>query len=125
MSKKNLTSSDLFRIALNKLLRENSVTQQELAKIVGVTGHYISNVSTGKRSASRKLSERISSYFEMSYADVLNLGQKMVEERSISRKKDSENIDENEMLKRKIKSLDARIKELEKILTEIRKPSSR
>ena len=54
MSKKKLTSSDLFRIALNKLLRENSVTQQELANNVGVTGHYISNISTGKRSASRK-----------------------------------------------------------------------
>jgi plasmid maintenance system antidote protein VapI len=124
MSKKNLTSSDLFRIALNKLLRENSVTQQELAKVVGVTGHYISNLSTGKRSASRKLSERISSYFEMTYADVLNLGQKMVEERSTSEEKDSSNTDENEMLKRKVKSLDARVKKLENILAKIKKSSS-
>ena len=125
MSKKNLTSSDLFRIALNKLLRENSVTQQELAKNVGVTGHYISNVSTGKRSASRKLSERISSYFEMSYADVLTLGQKMVEERTVSAKKKSKNADENEMLKRKVKNLDARVKKLEKIFAQIKKSSSR
>ena len=87
MSNKNLTSSDFFRIALNKLLRENSVTQQELANNVGVTGHYISNISTGKRSASRNLSERISSYFKMTYGEVLNLGQKMVEERNISERK--------------------------------------
>ena len=125
MSKKNLTSSALFRIALNKLLRENSVTQQELAKVVGVTGHYISNVSTGKRSASRKLSERIASYFEMSYADVLNLGQKMVEERNVSEEKDSKNTDDYEVLIRKVTSLDARVKKLEKILAQIRKSSSR
>ena len=65
MSNNKFNSSDYFRIALNKLLRENSVTQQELANNVGVTGHYISYISTGKRSASRALAERISSYFEM------------------------------------------------------------
>jgi hypothetical protein len=60
----------------------------------------------------------------MTYADVLNLGQKMVEERSTSEEKDSSNTDENEMLKRKVKSLDARVKKLENILAKIKKSSS-
>ena len=124
MSKKKFNSSDFFRIALNKLLRENSVTQQELANNVGVTGHYISYISTGKRSASRALAERISSYFKMNYVDVLNLGQKMIEERNISVKKNYKITDEDEILKRKIKRLEEKVSELEKILTQMRKTSS-
>ena len=124
MSKKSLSSSDLFRIALNKLLRENSVTQQELAKNVGVTGHYISNISTGKRSASRALSERISSYFKMTYVDVLSLGQKMVEERNISEKKTCKATNVNLILERKVKKLEVKVRKLEKILTQMRKKTS-
>lgn len=124
MSNNKFNSSDFFRIALNKLLRENSVTQQELANNVGVTGHYISNISTGKRSASRALAERISLYFKMNYVDVLNLGQKMIEERNISVKKNYKITDEDAILKRKIKRLEEKVSELEKILTQIRKTSS-
>jgi putative transcriptional regulator len=124
MSNNKFNSSDYFRIALNKLLRENSVTQQELANNVGVTGHYISYISTGKRSASRALAERISSYFKMNYADVLNLGQKMVEERKISAKKNYKVTDEDEILKRKVERLEIKVRKLEKILTQMRKKTS-
>ena len=124
MSNNKFNSSDFFRIALKKLLRESSVTQQELANNVGVTGHYISYISTGKRSASRALAERISLYFKMNYVDVLNLGQKMIEERNISVKKNYKTTDEDAILKRKIKRLEEKVSELEKILTQIRKTSS-
>jgi len=124
MSNNKFNSSDFFRIALKKLLRESSVTQQELANNVGVTGHYISYISTGKRSASRALAERISLYFKMNYVDVLNLGQKMIEERNISVKKNYKITDEDEILKRKIKRLEEKVSELEKILTQMRKTSS-
>ena len=124
MSNNKFNSSDFFRIALKKLLRESSVTQQELANNVGVTGHYISYISTGKRSASRALAERISLYFKMNYVDVLNLGQKMIEERNISVKKNYKITDEDAILKRKIKRLEEKVSELEKILTQIRKTSS-
>ena len=124
MSKKKLTSSDLSRIALNKLLRENSVTQQELANNVGVTGHYISNISTGKRSASRKLSEKIAAFFELSYADVLNLGQKMIEERSTAAKKSRKAADERDILTKKVEKLEARVAKLEKKLSRLTKKTS-
>ena len=124
VSKKKFNSSDFFRIALNKLLRENSVTQQELANNVGVTGHYISYISTGKRSASRALAERISSYFKMNYVDVLNLGQNMIEERNISEKKKNKISAEDEILKRKVERLEAKVEKLEKILTRMRKTFS-
>jgi len=124
MSNNKFNSSDFFRIALKKLLRESSVTQQELANNVGVTGHYISYISTGKRSASRALAERISLYFKMNYVDVLNLGQKMIEERNISVKKNYKTTDEDAILKRKIKRLEEKVSELEKILTQMRKTSS-
>ena len=61
----------MFGNNVRQLLQQNKTTSRELAKQIGVSQTYISNLLTGVKKPSMKMIEKIAAYFAVTPSDLL------------------------------------------------------
>ena len=58
---------------ISQLIKENKITQEELANEVGVTRQTITSIENGKYIASLPLAFKIAEFFEMKIEDIFTM----------------------------------------------------
>lgn len=70
-----MCKGDILKTKIKELRKQNRISQEELAKAVGVTRQTITSIECEKYVASLTLAYKIAKFFELTIEDIFNLSE--------------------------------------------------